>query len=256
MENEAAGASRTTDQMTIGDAEKSEHKLTIGQAKKLYLKFGRDLFTDFEGYLKNVKRNKALANDNYLTALLYTDDMFDDTQSSLRMLYGGGDGFLDTLRRSFTSMLERMQEGAATAVRGARIILLGEQNPPILKELADDLSDVLRVERMVIPETSRVNHYMIGDDGGLRVEEVHPPLNDEMDYSAIKAKVYRDNKKKAKKFIVEFDDLWMRLSGEGLATEPGWEETPEWTAELLAAKEEVEDGSSGTIESPEGARAH
>ena len=134
--------------------------------------------------------------------------MFYRTLSSIRMFSGGdGDGFIFTLRKTFERALTKIK----SAKGFARIILVNEDVPPVLKDIQNTHPDVLEIIPVQVKEGVNLSHYIVCDNNMLRDEKLHNELAPETDIKEIKASVYFNNKAKAKNFAEKFDDLWNSL---------------------------------------------
>ena len=182
--------------------------MNIREAQDLYSQLGEFIRGDTSNIAKGIG-SSCLNNDTYFNALEYTDLMFYQTLSDIRMFSGGdGDGFLSTLRSTFERALAKID-----AAKGfARIILISNAIPPFLKEIQADHPKALEIIPVQVKDNVDLSHYIVCDDNMLRDEKPHSNLTPETDIGEIRASVYFDNKVKAKSFIEKFDELWRFLN--------------------------------------------
>lgn len=149
----------------------------------------------------NVKTE--FSNDSYLDALVLTDVMFHRSTSSVRLLTGAGvDGFLGTLKTTFTETLERLKQSQGIV----KIIVLGKELPAWLDELVKRYTGTLQICRAM--PTTKIRHFIVCDSKMSRLEEVHDEISDETDATTIKARVSFNEPGRAQVLENYFDMLW------------------------------------------------
>lgn len=190
---------------TLGD---NLGDLTIGKAKELFQKVGRALYSDDGGLAELFKRNgweNGLKNDNYVHALFLTDLMMKGTTTAFRMLTGSsGDGFLGALRKSFETMLDRLERARGSA----RIILLGGEGNDFLNEFKSVKPSSLQVRLLPGPTRVNMGHFITCDSSMVREEEPHPELTDASRADLVKATVFFSNPIKTAIANQKFDAIW------------------------------------------------
>lgn len=185
---------------------------TIQEAKELYKKLrAQAINIDLRLLLEDLQKTGfegEIRNHDYLDALFLTELMFGSTKRTTRILSGtSADGFIEVLKESFEEALKRIR-----ANRGfARIILLSEKFPSLLRQLTDKYKDVLQVTLAKAPEN--VSHFIACDSRMLRMEDPHEELTPNTPPDAVSARVYFNNKTETKLTEDRFDNIWSYLKG-------------------------------------------
>lgn len=147
-------------------------------------------------------------NDSYLDALTLTDVMFHRSNTSVRLLTGPGlDGFLGVLEKTFIDLLERLKKTGGFV----RILLLSKDVPQWLSDLAKQYERTLTIHRAL--PIKPMPHFIVCDSKMSRQEEVHGPISDASDATAIKARVSFNEASKAEVLENYFDLMWKSVSG-------------------------------------------
>ncbi len=187
-------------------------KMTIKQAKDLYEEFTPYFIADpmaIEELLVESDVRRPVRNHNYLDALKLTDLMYRGTSKSLCMLTGrGADGFLDSLRDSFTALLDRVKNAGGKV----RILVLGPKNNAFQADLREKYPDTLKIAFGHTDKPDDVRHFIVSDERSVREETPHKELNDYDDAGMICADVYPQNTVKARLLTDEFDQHWERVT--------------------------------------------
>jgi hypothetical protein len=187
--------------------------MNIKQARRVYKDFGRSLNPDFESWVRLFRRlniDAPIANVNYLHALSLTDLMFRHADNKLDMVTGGqGDGFIEVLKDSFISMLERIRRN-----NGAARVIVFNGRATVLQQIVDNaFANVLTVRRATMRPGAVIRHFIVADDDMVRDEEPHEELTDLTDANKVRAKVYFKNPSQARVASSRFTAMWEAVSG-------------------------------------------
>lgn len=182
---------------------------TIGDAKRRYRESAGDAagYRDLISLLIDSGFRQTLRNDSYFDALVLTEVMYNRTKQSIRSLTGkGGEGFICELMNPFTRALERIHARGGTV----KLIVLGDEQPQALCELAKRFSGTLRIA--VAKPLSRLQHFIICDSRIVRLEDYHGELSDSTSAHEIKAEVFFNNSEKARMLESFFEAIWSSVS--------------------------------------------
>jgi hypothetical protein len=181
--------------------------MTIQAAREIFGKYDEAFFQDNANLTKMLRDSQStapLSNGSYLHALIYTDQMFRNTNNSFRMFTGGcGDGFLSCLSDSFEAMLKRLHSFKAKA----RVIIV-DGSAGFLADVKARFSETLEIVEAVAKPGSEISHFIVCDDAMVRDELPHVPLSEDKDANLIKAQVYFHNRAMSEIFSLRFDQTW------------------------------------------------
>ena len=187
--------------------------MKVKDAQRIFSRWGESISVDFDALIRQKKKvapQEGMRNDNYYHALFFTDYMFRSTEHYLKMLSGSqGDGFLSVLKKSFEDALKRITRNRQGEVQ---IILVNCDISQSL-QLMMDRYPALSVTLAKSAKNENVSHTIICDEYMVREEEPHKELTGDSDVRAIKAKVFFNNKDRAKIASESFDSIWKRLNG-------------------------------------------
>lgn len=187
--------------------------MNIKEAKDVYSKHGASLHPDYEALstvFRQLDIEAPISNSNFLHALSLTHLMFHHADRRLEMVTGGcGDGFIQCLKQSFLSMLDKIRASGGTA----RIIVIDGDCSQLNTWAAGAYKDVLQIVRASAKPGVRIAHFIVCDDDMVRDEEPHGPLTDTTDANQVKAQVYFHNHSKARIFSSRFSAMWNALGG-------------------------------------------
>ena len=136
--------------------------------------------------------------------------MFGEAKHSVKMLTGKDCGdFLTTLMPSFEEALI----GIKRAKGKFKIILIESKIPDFIQDLQKRYENTLEVITAKLKSNSeKPNHFIVVDSEMLRLEGPHDDLTPDTSSSAIKAKVYFNNKEVARGYDKLFDAVWGKVN--------------------------------------------
>lgn len=185
--------------------------LTIRDAQQLFNCYSSELVAGYDELLasimiEDVPRDMIAANDSYLSSLILVAAMLRRSKTSMRVLIGGGvDLFFKMIKDDFVRCLERFAK-----TRGfVKIIVVDSTKEDFLEELAVKYPNVLSI--LYATTRQPVNHFIVCDSSMVRDEEPHKALSIDMETNVIKAKIYFNNKEKARVTTEFFDGIWDQL---------------------------------------------
>ncbi len=189
---------------------------TIREAQNEYEQQGEDsVHLGFRNAVDAMLRDGfegSFSNDCYSDALVLTQKMLSRLTHSLRVLSGCEcDSFFRLLEKPLKEALERIRRNGGKA----RFVLVNDTleistRATTLLKLANEFPDVLELSQAV--SAHPISHFMVADENMLRVEEKHDKLTSASLETAIKAKVFFDEKRIAKGYIELFEKVWTNLA--------------------------------------------
>lgn len=197
----------------MADGKRMANMKKISEVQEMYTNDGPNAVDqDYRHLVEIIRRyqiDEPIPNSDYLHALYLNELMFNASRRTVRMLNGPSkDGWMKVLFASIEAMLKRIKNAGKGKVRA---IIFGDEEPKTLTVLKRSYGDILKC--LVIDSDVQLRHFIVCDSRMLRLEDLHDPLNIDMDTRCINAEVYLDNPVRAKAAEDYFDALWAGLGG-------------------------------------------
>ena len=191
-----------------------QQKEKISESKDFYQRLkshSKQMFDEYRRLLDdlvNTNYPHEIENENYAHALLLTGTMFRHTKQSCCMLTGPeGNDFLKELDEEFGEALQRLKRNNGQF----RLVLLDSRNTDYLSEKEEKYPEVLKIEKASLLEGEAMEHFIVCDSQMVRLEEPHGELGPDDPADQVHAKVYFNDKPRAKTTKESFDGIWNHL---------------------------------------------